>query len=412
MAKKHSNTNTNFALDTQLDAIGQYYASTITPEQPGQFTLSAYLKETIDPKVLQQAVNDVVCRLPFLSGRIQPKFFWYHHKLLSAPPQVVYMGEKYTFTDYYNKGEGHVLRVLYGERHITVEAIHSVVDGRGLAKVVETLLVRYFELLDITFEKGDIIDCAGTFVTEEWENAYARFYALSKGRSGRIRKKYAPAYHYESLKPTAPHVITKTFDLNEVKRTAKACGATVSEYLIAQIFMAIATERNGSGCNKPITAMLPIDCRAFFPTKTFRSFVDSTVITMPETDDFSEMVASIRAQFAKITAELVQVNINEFQSYANKWKFLPRIVKKWVLRHLGGKEDDGLTTTFSSLGKISLPPEIEEQITHMAFAINAQKKSPITYASAAVANTLTLTITLCAKADTLVQNLVHRIQNN
>ncbi|MCL2864873.1 MAG: hypothetical protein FWE25_04965 [Lachnospiraceae bacterium] len=397
-------------ISTELDAIGQYYASTITPDHPGQFMLSAYLKETVDPEMLQEAVNDVMGRLPFLSGCIQPKFFWYHHKLLSTPPQIVWMGDEYVFTDYYNKGDGHALRVLYGERHITVEAIHSVVDGRGMAKVMQTLLGRYFERLGVVFEKGGMIDCAATFAAEEWEDAYVRFYDPSKGRSGRTDKKYPKAYHHKIAKTAPPRVIIKTFNLAEVKGAAKVHGATVSEYMMAQIFSAIAEERNANGCSKPITAMVPVDCRAFFPTKTIRNFVDSVIITMPETDDFSKMIAGLRAQFAEITTEFVQENINEFQSYKNKWRFLPRMVKKWALCHVGDSEEDGLTTTFSSLGKVSLPPEIEARVAHMAFVIDAaEEEMPITYASAATGDTLTLTVTLCTEEDVFVQNLVARM---
>ena len=65
---------------TELDPIGQYYAAVITPDHPGQFMLSAYLKEFVDPEVLQCAVNDVVRRLPALCGCLEPKFFWYHHQ--------------------------------------------------------------------------------------------------------------------------------------------------------------------------------------------------------------------------------------------------------------------------------------------------------------------------------------------
>ena len=75
------------------------------------------------------------------------------------------------------------MRVLYGERHITIEVIHSIVDGRGLAKAMQTLLVRYFELLGVDFEKNDMISCAGKFQAEEWEDAYLRFYDPSKKKS-------------------------------------------------------------------------------------------------------------------------------------------------------------------------------------------------------------------------------------
>ena len=400
------------AVNMELDPIGQYYASVITPKHPGQFMLSAYLNEAVDPKILQQSVNDVIKRLPFLCGRLKSKFFSYHHELLSSPPQIVWMGETYTFTDYYNKGEKHVLRVLYEERNITVEVIHSIVDGRGLSAVMQALLIRYFELSGIDFDKGDMISCTDQFQTEEWENAYLRFYDPSKDKSGRITKKYQEAYHYKGTTPKSINVMLKSFDLTAVKQAAKVHGATISEYITAQIFFAFAEERNKNGSNKPITMLIPIDCRTFFPTKTLRSFVDSTTITMPETDDISVMVTGIREQFEKINMEFIQVNINEFQGLVNKGQFLPRVLKKWLLRRFENSEGGGLTTVFSNIGKVSLPLEIEAQIEKIAFVIDAgEKDMPVTFASATIGNILTLAITLCMESDALVQEIVKRIEN-
>jgi len=397
----------------ELDPIGQYYASTITPEHPGQFMLSAYLDEAVDPEILQQSVNDVMGRLPFLCGRLNPKFFSYYHELLHSPPTIVWMGDSYAFTDYYNKGEKHVLRVLYGESHITVEAIHSIVDGRGLAKVMQTLLVRYFELMGVSFEKGDMIKCQDKLQAEEWEDAYLRFYDPSKKKSGRITKKNHKSYHHKVSAPKPAHVFFKTFNLAYVKQAAKASGATITEYLTAQIFFAIANERNTRGSCKPITILIPIDCRTFFTTKTLRSFVDSITIVMPETDNFSEMVAGIRQQFAKITPDFIQKNINEFQGLKTKARFIPRVVKTWLLRRFEGAEGDSLTTAFSNIGKVSLPPEIEDRIEKMAFIIDAgEDDMPITYASATVGNSLTLAFTLCVEADALVEDIAARIAQN
>jgi len=282
---------------------------------------------------LQKSVNDVVCRLPFLSGRLKPKFFSYHHELLSSPPQVVCMGDTYTFTDYYNKGEKHVLRVLYGERHITVEVIHSIVDGRGLSKVMQALLIRYFELMGVDFEKTDMINCADKFQSEEWEDAYLRFYAPSKEKSSRVTKKHTESYHHKVPKPKPIHVTLKSFKFSEIKQAAKTHNATISEYVTAQLFLAIAKEREVNKSNKAITMLVPIDCRTFFPTKTLRSFVDSITITMPETDDFAVMITEIREQYAKITTEFIQANINEFQCLVHIALFLLLVVKKLLLRN-------------------------------------------------------------------------------
>ncbi|MCL1842830.1 MAG: hypothetical protein FWF79_03375, partial [Defluviitaleaceae bacterium] len=181
-----------------LDPVGLYYASTISEANPGNFNISAYLHEKIDPQVLQTAVNDLMRRLPFLSGRLYGGFFQYFHEILEAPPQIIKADTVPLFGEYYKEGSGHVLRVLYGERHFTVEAIHSIVDGRGLAKVVCALLVRYFELLGVRVSKSDIVDCRGIAVAEEAEDAYIR-YANSKKYPAAKAENFN-AYHHEGIK--------------------------------------------------------------------------------------------------------------------------------------------------------------------------------------------------------------------
>jgi len=79
---------------------------------------------------------------------------------------------------------------------------------------------------------------------------------------------YQEAYHYKGTTPKPINVMLKSFDLTTVKQAAKVHGATISEYITAQIFFAFAKERKINQSNKPITMLIPIDCRRFFPTKT------------------------------------------------------------------------------------------------------------------------------------------------
>ncbi|MCL2842551.1 MAG: hypothetical protein FWE28_03675 [Oscillospiraceae bacterium] len=70
-----------------------------------------------------------------------------------------------------------------------------------------------------------------------------------------------------------------------------------------------------------------------------------------------------------------------------------------------------MTTTFSNIGTVSLPPEIEARVAHMAFIIDAAAEDmPVSFASATVGNTLTLAFTLCTEADALVQSVVTKME--
>ena len=159
----------------ELDPVGLYFAAVTSRKHPATYSISAYLSELVVPDVLQQAVDDLMRRLPFLNGRLFRGFFGYYHEILAEPPMIVRAGNGHTFSAYFESGSGHVLRILYGERHVTVEVLHSICDGRGLAKIVSALLVRYFEILGIAAESAGLIDWSVAPRPEEAEDAFARY---------------------------------------------------------------------------------------------------------------------------------------------------------------------------------------------------------------------------------------------
>jgi len=399
----------------ELDPVGQFYAATINERQPGNFYITAYLKEPIDVQSLQTAVNDLMCRMPFLSGRLHSGFFWYFHEMLAKPPQIVFAKDMPLFDSYYKHGDGHVLRVLYGERHFTVEAIHSVVDGRGLAKVISILLVRYFELLGLKVENADIADNNSVPQFEETEDAYCR-YADFKNNPPKPKKTEPgkPIYRHKGAKKipkkSPARIIKKTFDAEKFKAKAQTYGATISEYILTHIFKAIAEERNENGCKRQITSMIPIDCRNFFPSRTFRSFVVTKIIIMPEVAEFSDILQKLRGQFTEINSEFTQAEINQMQRLKKNVRFLPLIIKKWMLKWIERLNGHKQTTIFSNLGRVTLPHKIQEHIENLEFTLSSPEHIPYSFACITSGQALTLTITAGVEGDTLANKILTNLQ--
>lgn len=393
----------------KLDPLGQLTASTVSEKQPSSFMLTAYLKDVVDLKILQQAVNDVMGkRLPFISGRLKRGFFWYSQELL-PPPQIVPDIEPHRFHCYFNEKQGHVMRVLYGERHFSVENIHSNVDGRGLLKVMQTLLVRYFEILGVLFDKSDLISCAETPSPEEEESGYKRYYNPEIKQPKNLHKQLGrkpDAYFIKRKENTAVRVIKHCFDLTNIKIAAKANNCSISEYILAHIFLNFAANRNINGRIEPITSILAIDLRTFFRTKSIRNFVGNATIIMPETNDFSEMIAGLHNQFANIDVDCAQRIINEIQGAMNVGNILPFALKKWIIRLGSRNENPGITTTFSNLGKVMLPPEIEKQLEHLEFVIDLAEEATSCFSCVTVANVLSLTVSVASLETELIANRI------
>jgi hypothetical protein len=377
--------------ELELDIIGQYYASIIDKKQTGVFCLTVHLLEDVIPDILQQAVNDLFTRLPFLSGRLKRGFFWYKHEIIKEPPKVVEKKESILFDDYYNNGIGHVMRITYNQQSFMVETIHSICDGRGLAQITSALLVRYYELCGVEINnKYGIIDCSDTFQPEEAENAFIR-YASATGKADRGHE--IKAYHPVSEKSSNIKVKTITLSANKIKINAKNYNATITEYLLTYIFIEISKQRLNNDNMFPITAMIPIDCRTFLPSKTLRSFVSGTTIIMPDSNDFHEIIQDIHEQFNKVNKYSVRRDISEYQVMYNKTRFVPRVIKKIFMKMIGYMEASSQTTGFSNIGLINLPDEITDKVRMFEFVINLEYNTPYFFSCVTVGNTLALTVT-------------------
>lgn len=376
-----------------LCPLGQFTAANVREGTPCSFHLTAHLHNSLDPTALQQAVDDVFTHVPWLSHCMQPGFFNYRYACL-PPPKIVPASQPHRFHCYFNENEGHCIRVLYGQRHFTVENIHSMVDGRGLSQIARAVLMRYFGL-DL-----DIPQCVGS--------GYARFYD-PKNKQAKVLLGRPPAFVMPPQAGAVTNVIAQNFDLSRLKAVATAHHCTISEYILAHIFMAHTSYRDAAGSRLPITAMLPIDFRSFFPINTVRNFVGFKAVTMPESTQLAEVIAGLHTQSASINQNHCQGSINEMQGLINKTSFVPFALKKLVMRLAERSESKTMTTVFSNLGKINLPPEVQQQMKNLAFVIDLEASSSC-FSCVTAGDVLTLTAsTASPQVEELARDIMRRL---
>lgn len=257
------------------------------------------------------------------------------------------------------------------------------------------LLVRYFEILGIATEQAGLIDWSAAPHPEEAEDAYARYADLKTTSARKIGTSgEGPAYQFDRSQPVPARFVTRKFDLARVRAAAKTYDATVSEYVLAHIFRAIAHDRAARGSSEPITAMVPIDCRSFFPTETYRNFVAEETIVMPETADLAMMVQQLSRQFARIDADLVRAEISANEKLRKNIRFLPRVAAKLIVKMVERSMNRGLTTAFTNLGLVELPGEVEERVEMLEFVVADAPGIPYRFACVTGGDALTLTTTM------------------
>jgi|GEM_PF-467595 len=442
----------------KIDSAGTYHALSRSKDYPDTYSITVYLKEALKSDILQQAVNDTMKRIPTANVSLKHNFFGVYHEEMSTPPQIEPAENNPIACDYYSDYGEHQLRVLYGENFFTLEVMHSVCDGRGLTQILKCLTTRYFELLDVHTDKANPTDivCGEPADPEESENALARHgknASTPKAKSGEqekvakskdkaetgmnteagkpeagvnnnatpdassIKTAYRlpvqPQQMKTGLAPTPLQTFTQVIDLASLKSVAKEHGASINEYLLTQIFLAMAEERKEQHAKEkqvdelPIVATIPVDARNFLPSKTLLNFVIDKRVVMPEGGD--EVLQSIRDQFTAVDKDFILEEVTWIYRGMKLLSILPKGLQTLFTRLLQRIESRKCSTMFSNLGLVKLPPKIEDRIQMMEFVIGRMNNIPYHFTCITVGNVLTLTTASTVPNCTIAQRLHHRI---
>lgn len=150
---------------------------------------------------------------------------------------------------------------------ILLEFSHGVADGRaGLAFLLH-LVEQY---LSRRYQDGSAQTCLqAPPLFQQIQNGYT---VCAQGF--RVERSRGEAYHIRGT-PSSACMTTYALSAGQVRKKAKSCGATVTEYLSAllcQALMAVQQEDTKAGRSKKIRLEVPVDLRTRFPHPVMRNF--------------------------------------------------------------------------------------------------------------------------------------------
>ncbi|MFA5585730.1 MAG: hypothetical protein WDA02_04195 [Saccharofermentanales bacterium] len=355
----------------RLDNAGKLYPALSTAKWDSVFRISAAMKQDIEPKRLQRAVDSVMPRFVTMNTQLCKGVFWYYleenpKRLLIQEDQIVPCAALS-----WREKNGHLMRVLYAGRRLSVEYFHAITDGAGAMVFLKTLIAEYLRLrgTSIPCEDG-ILDLRSKPVATELEDAFQRM-PLPKNIKRTIE---GSAYRFPGEKMTSPHarsITTYCMSASQVKEKAKSIGATLTEYLTAAILLVGYQEQEKENPRKklPVRVSVPINMRQVFPTDSLRNcswFVNPEIA--PPFGDLT--LESITAQVRSFMKEaLLPENLyagiapNVASENSLLLRLAPLPIKNLVIRSvhkaMGIKM---VTTTLSNLGLFKAPAAMMEEI--------------------------------------------------
>lgn len=370
----------------KLDNAAKIYPAARSREWSSLFRLSVTLDETVDPVILQSALDVTVRRFPSIAVRLRSGFFWYYLEEIRRAPDVVedgpYPMRRMPFDDIRSCG----FRVLYYRERIAVEFFHSLTDGNGGLVFIKTLAAEYLaqrRSVNVPCEKG-VLDRLQTPGREELLDSFPVY------AGDRVISRSEPAaYRFADVEREERflHVVTGTLLSDQLKARASGLGVSVTVYLASVLIYALASVQRknvkDTRSRLPIVLQIPVNLRKIFPSRTLRNFAYFVNVGIDQRlgeYSFEEIL--------RLTASRMTLEVNDKQLRARFTpnvrsekrlilKLTPLIIKNVVMKavfKIVGQRT--ATMCLSNLGKVDVPSQMEPYVKGMDFLLGAEKPSP------------------------------------
>lgn len=369
-----------------LDNAAKIYPAARSHNWTNAFRLSATLKEEVDTKVLQSALDVTIRRFPSLGTRLRKGLFWYYLQQVSHAP-AIRQEMSYPLTRMTRKDlRDCALRVIVYHNRIAVEFFHSLTDGNGGVIFLKALVAEYLQQkyhLVIPAEQG-VVGRLEEPSPEELEDSFLK-YAGPVSASRRENN----AWHLKGTPEPDGFLNVTCFQLPvaQVLEQAHHYCVSMTTFLSAALMQAIlnlqAQQIPNRRYRKYVRLLIPVNLRRLFPSKSMRNFA---LYTTPEVDpklgdySFEELCQIIQHRMAldvtpKQMSARIATNVKSERVFLLKITplFIKNLVMKAVFLAVGERKS---CLCLSNLGQVTLPREMEAYVERLDFILSSQAMSP------------------------------------
>lgn len=361
------------------------------------FRLSAVLKEKVEPKILEEAVNQTLEKYKSFKVRMKAGFFWYYLEHNSKSPIIE---EEKDYPCKYidsRRNNNYLFKVTYFENKVNIDIFHSLTDGNSGTTFFKEIIYTYLELMypEILNEEERRI----RKIEYDTEDSYMKNY--DKKAKSNASGKRAYVIKGEKTKLGAISAIHEIIDLEALKAESKKEEVTITQYLTAVLIYAIYQENylKNKG-KKPIKVCIPVNLKKYFPSKTMSNFFSYITVEAEmkkdKLDTFEKILDFVKRDFSKrLTEEEIIRTMSANVKIGNNpfIRPIPLIVKKVLVRLSYIEIRKYTTTTFSNIGRIGVIGKYKDYIDYFLMLIAPEPVEKIKCASCTFENKMVFTFT-------------------
>ncbi|MGN1346617.1 MAG: hypothetical protein ACI4V1_07505 [Eubacteriales bacterium] len=355
----------------RLDNAAKIFPALAGREDSEVFRIACTLHEDVDPALLQSALDAAVEEHPSFTDTIRAGLFWYYLEPTRLRPKV-HEETEVPLQPLYDEGHGLLIDISYYKKRINLEIFHAIADGTGAFIFFRSILANYLalahpeELRDVPIERFDSTE------REKTSDGFTEYFEPEKGSSTNFaflgsRADKTKVYRFsEPRTPDCRQLVTEgVVSVAQIKRAAKAEGATITEFICALLIQSIHSVMPRHDYGKTIRVAVPVNLRNYFSSNTMRNFFGMIEVqynfSAKGPHELSDIIRAVKAAFEH---ELTRENME--QKIASQVKMerhpivrmCPLVLKDWIMNLLQSVSMRRRTICLSNVGRIEIQPEL------------------------------------------------------
>ena len=375
------------------------------------FRFYCQLKETVDGEILQQALDQTMKKYPLFQAVLRKGLFWFYLERRDIHATVKQEKRPPCSSLYIPDKKSLLFQVSYHNNRMNFEVFHGLTDGTGAMNFLEELVQNYLILAHPETELPRVEHEEEITPGDQEEDSFSQYYSSEIPRN-KEKKPAAVKLKGEKLVHSDMDITEVILNVKETLAKARSYGVSITILLTAMLLCSIQEEIPRNRQKKPVTLMIPVNLRNYFPSQSMGNFFGWIEVgyVFEEDTSFEEVLASVKQQFQKqLQKDRIAMNMNGYVRIEKNpfVRAVPLEIKKFFLMAGANLGSRSITAVYSNIGIIRLPEEYKEYIER--FGIFASTDS-LQLCSCSYGNQLVLGFTSKIPDDSIQRNFMKMLK--
>ena len=375
------------------------------------FRFYCQLKETVDGEVLQQALDQTMKKYPLFQAVLRKGLFWFYLERRDIHATVKQEKRPPCSSLYIPDKKSLLFQVSYHNNRMNFEVFHGLTDGTGAMNFLEELVQNYLILAHPETELPRVEHEEEITPGDQEEDSFSQYYSSEIPRN-KEKKPAAVKLKGEKLVHSDMDITEVILNVKETLAKARSYGVSITILLTAMLLCSIQEEIPRNRQKKPVTLMIPVNLRNYFPSQSMGNFFGWIEVgyVFEEDTSFEEVLASVKQQFQEqLQKDKIAMNMNGYVRIEKNpfVRAVPLEIKKFFLMAGANLGSRSITAVYSNIGIIRLPEEYKEYIER--FGIFASTDS-LQLCSCSYGNQLVLGFTSKIPDDSIQRNFMKMLK--